>query len=157
LGTVVLCGVACAAVGVAACTSGPTGPTWTAVDDLSAFAAASVNDVTSNGSGFVAVGTVAASGARNGAIWTSADGLTWQAVTVDAPNAVFLRVGHAGSSLVAIGSQCSGSECVGSSFWSSPDGTAWTEQGGREDWSYPVALASGGFGVVAVGADWSTG
>jgi hypothetical protein len=42
LRTVALCGVACVAVGVAACTGSPTGATWTAVSDLSVFAAATV-------------------------------------------------------------------------------------------------------------------
>jgi hypothetical protein len=142
----------------AGCSGGPGGPTWNAVSDTSAFGAATVHEVIANGSGFVAVGHVIANGAPNGAIWTSPDGLAWTAQSVDAPSQTFLHVGHVGSALVAIGSQCGGGgECVGSSFWSSPDGTTWTEHGDYQDMSYLVGLANGPFGVAAVGADWSTG
>jgi hypothetical protein len=146
------------AVAAAGCSSGSAGPAWTAITDRSAFAAGTVHDVTSNGTGFVAVGSVIADGAPKGAIWTSPDGGSWMAQAVDAPNETFLHVGHVGTALVAISSQCAGGgECVGSSFWSSPDGTTWTEQGDYQDMSYLVALANGPFGVAVVGADWSTG
>jgi hypothetical protein len=151
-------GITLAAVSLAGCGAGAAGPAWTAVTDLSMFGSATVHDVSSNGTGFVAVGSVVTNGVPNGAIWTSTDGLTWKATTVDAPSATFLRVADTGTGLVAIGSQCGGGgECGGSTFWSSPDGATWTQHGGYEDWSYLVALAHGSFGVLAAGADWSTG
>jgi len=156
--TTLLGGLALVAVSFTGCSGGSAGPAWRAVTGLSMFSAATVHDVSSNASGFVAVGSVVTNGVPNGAIWTSTDGLTWQAVPVDAPSATFLRVAHTAGGLVAIGSQCGGGgECVGSSFWTSPDGTTWTERGGYQDMIYLGSLASGGFGVVAAGADWSTG
>jgi hypothetical protein len=148
--------VAAAAIAAAACSTGAAGPAWSAVTDHSAFAAATVHDVTANGAGFVAVGSVNVNGAPNGAIWSSPDGLTWTAETIDYPNATFLHVGHAGTGFVAIGSQCAG-ECAGSSFWSSPDGKSWTQQGDYQDMIFLVAVADTAAGVAAVGADWTTG
>jgi hypothetical protein len=150
------------------------GTSWTRVaHDESVFGGADDQDmlsITAGGPGFVAVGDDYASGESDGAVWTSPDGVTWKRVTGAALGGVDTQiiesVAAAGSDLVAVGYEYSGSDWDGV-VWMSSDGASWTraaDPGSALAGSNNEALlgvTAGGSGLIAVGyddanSDWDT-
>jgi hypothetical protein len=125
-----------------------------------------MSSVTAWGSGLVAVGSTSGSGMEDqrAAAWTSSDGVTWTKApdqpAFDAPSFLLMsRVVAGDEGLAAIGTDYTVGVPNDAAVWTSPDGVWWTrvtdtfgDLGGPGD-QWMQAVAIGGPGLVAVGAD----
>jgi hypothetical protein len=152
------------------------GVTWSRVPhDEGIFGAAFMMSVTAGGPGLVAVGMDGPWGDGDAAVWTSVDGFTWSRVPHDemvfggVDSQVIQDVTVGGPGLVAVGMDggrgpWDNNPESNAAVWTSVDGVTWSRvpdddavfsSGGN-----PVMLsvATGGPGLVAVGADfWPSG
>lgn len=154
----------------AAVWTSPDGISWIRIDhDESVFGGVDDQDmlsITAGGPGFVAVGDDYASGESDGAVWTSPDGVTWKRVTGAALGGVDTQiiesVAAAGTDLVAVGYEYSGSSWDGV-VWMSSDGATWTRAAdpgsvlAGNDNEALLGVTAAGSGLIAVGYDEANG
>lgn len=136
------------------------GRDWTLTGPLPESAGAVLAGIASSSDVVVVVGLLKTGNATNAAVWESQDGTTW---TRDPDAAGFenhglLAVALGSGRFVALGATCGSVECEGQAYWTSTDGISWSFAGDVGGVCCLMnAIAAGGPGFVAVGADQSTG